>query len=245
MEFSILDSKLFTSVFENMKQFSEQTKMKINSDGIHLQSLDDANVSIIDIKFNKNYFTDYNIREEKIYDFSLNEICKILKICSKSRVIHFIFNTNVLTISSHNSDCDITKKFEINSIITKDTFLNLENLRSNDLYNIDLDSRNLQTIFNELFIFSDDICIELQQNKLRFYTINDTINTEYIIVLPENNNTINPSKYSLNYLSKYKFSSIFENITMKLNSNSPLLLINKNEYIECHFILSPKIMDIE
>jgi len=53
MEFSILDSKLFTSVFENMKQFSEQTKMKINSDGIHLQSLDDANVSIIDIKINK------------------------------------------------------------------------------------------------------------------------------------------------------------------------------------------------
>tara|TARA_B110001452_G_scaffold147612_1_gene122893 strand:- start:1904 stop:2641 length:738 start_codon:yes stop_codon:yes gene_type:complete len=245
MEFSILDSKLFTSVFENMKQFSEQTKMKINSDGIHLQSLDDANVSIIDIQFNKNYFTDYNIQEEIIYDFSLNELCKILKICSKSRIMHFMFNANILTISSHNIDCDITKKFEINSIITKDTFLNLENLRSTNLYNINLDSKNLQNIFNELFIFSDDICIELQKNKLKFYTINDTINTDYIINLPENNNTINPSKYSLNYLSKYKFSSIFEDITMKFNSNSPLLLVNKNEYIECHFILSPKIIDID
>ena len=139
------------------------------------------------------------------------------------------------------------KTFEINSIVTKDNFLNLENLRSTDLYIFDLDSKNLQTIFNELFIFSDDVCIEIQQ-KLKFYTTNDTINTKYTINLTDtdnqNNNSSSLSKYSLNYLSKYKLLSSFENTTLKFNSNSPLLLVNKNEYIESHFILSPKIMDI-
>ena len=247
MEFSIIDSKLFTSVFDNMKQFSEQTKIKIHPNGLHIQSVDDANVSIIDIHFYKSYFIEYNITYEKIFDFSLVDICKILKICSKSRLIHFLFDNNTLKISSTSNEDDVKKTFEINSIVTKDNFLNLENLRSNNLNTIDLDSKNLQTIFNELFIFSDDVCIELQQ-KLKLYTTNDTINTKYIINITENNNHNNNSnslsKYSLNYLSKYKLLSSFENTTLKFNSDSPLLLINKNDHIESHFILSPKVMDI-
>jgi len=248
MEFSIIDSKLFTSVFDNMKQFSDQTKIKIHPNGLHIQSIDDANVSIIDIHFHKNYFAEYNITNEQIFDFPLTDICKILKICTKSRLIHFIFDTNILKISATTSEQDIKKIFEINSIVTKDSFLNLQNLRSSNLHNIDLDSKNLQNIFNELFIFSDDVCIELQQH-LKFYTTNETINTKYIINLNENENqtenTTSLSKYSLNYLSKYKLCSSFENTNLKFNSNSPLLLINKNEYIESHFILSPKVMDME
>lgn len=247
MEFSIIESRLFIAVFDNMKQFSEQTKIKIHPNGLHIQSIDDANVSIIDIHFKKEYFTDYNITKESIYDFSLTDICKILKICAKSRLIHFIFDINILKISAITNEQDTKKIFEINSIITKDTFLNLQNLCSTNFYIINLDSKNLQTIFNELFIFSDDVCIELQQQNLKFYTTNDTINTKYILQLneKENNNNTSLSKYSLNYLSKYKLCSSFENTTLKFNSNTPLLLINKNEYIESHFILSPKIMDID
>lgn len=244
MEFSIIDSKLFTSVFDNMKQFSDQTKIKIHPNGLHIQSIDDANVSIIDIHLHKNYFTDYNITSEQIFDFVLSDISKILKICSKSRLIHFVFDNNILKISANTSEHDIKKIFEINSIVTKDSFLNLQNLRSSNLHNFDLDSKNLQNIFNELFIFSDDVCIELQQH-LKFYTTNDTINTQYILQHNENKNNTALSKYSLNYLSKYKLCSSFENTTLKFNSNSPLLLINKNEYIESHFILSPKVIDIE
>ena len=244
MEFSIIDSKLFTSVFDNMKQFSDQTKIKIHPNGLHIQSIDDANVSIIDIHLHKNYFTDYNITSEQIFDFVLSDISKILKICSKSRLIHFVFDNNILKISANTSEHDIKKIFEINSIVTKDSFLNLQNLRSSNLHNFDLDSKNLQNIFNELFIFSDDVCIELQQH-LKFYTTNDTINTQYILQHNENKNNTALSKYSLNYLSKYKLCSSFENTILKFNSNSPLLLINKNEYIESHFILSPKVIDIE
>jgi len=80
MEFSIIDNKLFTSVLDNMKNFSEQTKIKIHPNGLHLQSIDDANVSIIDIHLKKEYFIDYNITKDIIYDFSLTDICKILKI---------------------------------------------------------------------------------------------------------------------------------------------------------------------
>jgi hypothetical protein len=245
MHFSIINSKLFISVFDNMKHFSEQSKIKIHPNGLHLQSIDDANVSIIDIHFKKEYFEDYNVNKEQIYDFNLTDICKILKICSKSRIIHLLFDNTTLKISATCSENDIKKNFEINSIITKDTFLDLQKLRSTNLNNITIDSKNLQNIFNELFIFSDDACIELKDKSILFYTTNDTICTKYDITIDKITNTTILSKYSLNYLSKFKLCSLFENTELKFNSNTPLILTNKNEFIESNFILSPKIMDID
>lgn len=243
MELTFSDNKLFTTIFDNIKQYSDNIKMKLSSHGIHLQSIDDANVSIIDIHLNKTYFTDFNIIEELIYDFSITDICKILKICSKSRQIQFIFDNTILKIIASSSEQDIKKIFEINSIITQDTFLKLENLSSANFQQFNLDSKNLLSIFTELSQFSEDICIELNSNKLKFYTTNDTINTKYIINQDNIDNTF-ISKYSLNYLSKYKFISLFDNTTFKINTNNPLLILNKNEFIESTFILSPKIMDI-
>ena len=245
MHVSIINSKLFISVFDNMKHFSEQSKIKIHPNGLHLQSIDDANVSIIDIHFKKEYFEDYNVNKEQIYDFNLTDICKILKICSKSRIIHLLFDNTTLKISATCSENDIKKNFEINSIITKDTFLDLQKLRSTNLNNITIDSKNLQNIFNELFIFSDDACIELKDKSILFYTTNDTISTKYDITIDKITNTTILSKYSLNYLSKFKLCSLFENTELKFNSNTPLILTNKNEFIESNFILSPKIMDID
>ena len=245
MHFSIINSKLFISVFDNMKHFSEQSKIKIHPNGLHLQSIDDANVSIIDIHFKKEYFEDYNVNKEQIYDFNLTDICKILKICSKSRIIHSLFDNTTLKISAICNENDIKKNFEINSIITKDTFLDLQKLRSTNLNNITIDSKNLQNIFNELFIFSDDACIELKDKSILFYTTNDTISTKYDITIDKITNTTILSKYSLNYLSKFKLCSLFENTELKFNSNTPLILTNKNEFIESNFILSPKIMDID
>ena len=59
----------------------------------------------------------------------------------------------------------------------------MQKLRSTNLNNITIDSKNLQNIFNELFIFSDDACIELKDKSILFYTTNDTISTKYDITI--------------------------------------------------------------
>lgn len=243
MEFSLIDKNLFITIFDIFKQFSDNIKLKLNSDTLHIQSVDDANVSIIDIKISKTYFNTYKITNNIIYDFSITEICKILKICGKSKLIQFYFNDTILKIIA--TENDIKKVFEINSIITKDDFIKIENLRYIDLHNININSKHLYSIFSELFIFSDDICINYELDKLDFYTNNDNINTKYTIITKNTNiNDTILSKYSLNYLSKYKLISHFEETIMKIDSNSPIIIHNKNEHITCNFILSPKIIDI-
>ena len=246
MEFSLIDKTLFITIFDIFKQFSDNIKLKLNSNTLHIQSVDDANVSIIDIKLSKTYFNTYKITKEIIYDFSITDICKILKICAKSRLMQFYFNDTILKIVATENENDIKKVFEINSIITKDDFIKIENLRSINLYDINMNSKHLYSIFSELFIFSDDVCINYELDKLDFYTNNDNINTKYTITTRDTSNTndIILSKYSLNYLSKYKLISHFEETSMKIESNSPIILHNKNEHISCNFILSPKIIDI-
>ena len=89
MEFSIVQPKLFINIFDTIKQFSSNVKMYINED-LHIQTVDDANISIIDIKLNKSYFDIFKCEKPVTFDFSLDDLCKILKICRNSRVIHFL-----------------------------------------------------------------------------------------------------------------------------------------------------------
>lgn len=244
MEFSLIEKSLFISLFDIIKQFTDNIKLKLNHDVLHIQSVDDANISIIDIKLKKTYFNTYNITKEITYDFSIGEICKILKICSKSRLLEFSFNDTILKITTCTDD-DIRKTFEVNSIITKDTFINIENLRSINLENIILSSKNLFNIFTELFIFSDDMCIshEKEKNILEFYTTGDNINTKYSINTKTTIKQDILSKYSLNYLAKYKLMNYFEETIIKIDSNSPIIIHNTNPDITTNFILSPKIID--
>ena len=51
------------------------------------------------------------------------------------------------------------------------------------------------------------------------------------------------SKYSLNYLAKYKLLNVFDNSTLKFSSDNPILIINENDNIKTNFVLSPKIID--
>ena len=46
------------------------------------------NIAVIDIKLNYNHFDSYECNEEVIIDFDLKDICKILKICKKSKIIN-------------------------------------------------------------------------------------------------------------------------------------------------------------
>ena len=71
MEFSLIEKALFISLFDITKQFTDNIKLKLNRDVLHIQSVDDANISIIDIKLKKTYFNTYNITKEITYDLIL------------------------------------------------------------------------------------------------------------------------------------------------------------------------------
>jgi len=239
MEFTLSDVKLFNTIFDNIKQYSDTVKFEINNEGLHIQSIDTANTCILDFKIIKNYFNSFKIDKSYILDFDITDITKIFKVINKTNLILFTLqDDNILKIISESSENNIKKIFKINSISTNSEFLNLDTLVINNDFRTE--SKQLLTIFTDLFMFSDDITLLINSFGFQFIVNNDNIKSKYCIDSIKYHSEINTS-FSLKYLSKFKLLSLFETVNIKLDNNTPILFNLNDDNISINFILSPKI----
>lgn len=243
MEFSLSTINLFCDIFDIYKNYCQNIKMYLSNNGIHLQSSDTANISIIDIKLNYNYFDTYLCNIEKTIDFNLEDICKILKICKKSKsTTHFNLEDNIFKITTVSNN--IKKTFKINSIYTTtQDLIDINLLEVNNIFEIN--SELLKSIFDDFILFSSEITIKLNNSNLYFYTNNDNIDTVYHYKTP--NLTLEDSQYesvfSLDYLHKFKLIKCFDTCNLKFTQNSPIFLSSpENRDMQINFILAPKII---
>ena len=154
MKFSISNIDLFNNIFDICKQYSENIKIYISARGLHIQTSDDANIAIIDIKLNTSYFDTFVCEEEATIDFCLKDICKILKICKKSKsVTHFILNDNILKIIVLVDN--IKKTFKVNSIYTNYDLIDINTININNSFTID--SKILKSVFDDFILFLERV----------------------------------------------------------------------------------------
>lgn len=246
MKFSISNIELFNTIFDICKQYTDNIKIYVSNTGLHLQTSDDANISIIDIKLNSSYFDTYECDNCFTIDFDLKDICKILKICKKSKSIaHFKLNDNILTIIVVIDN--IKKTFKINSIYTNYDLIDINSISIDNRFEIE--SKILRSVFDDFILFSNEITIKLDNTDLYFYSQDTSIDTIYHYdTLGINNTIVNDNimeaTFSLDYLHKFKLFSIdkINTInTVKFDNNKPLFLsIENNRDIEINFILAPK-----
>ena len=243
MKFTLSCISLFTNIFDIYKSYSDTIKIYISNEGLHLQSSDNANISIIDIKLNYTYFDTYECVDKFTIDFDLNDICKILKICKKSKSItYFILEDNICKITTLSNN--IKKTFKINSIYsTTEHLLDINQLSINNSF--DMDSELLKSIFDDFILFSNEISIKLNKSDLYFYTNNDNIDTIYHydtnIEISDIEEYI--STFALEYLHKFKLIKCFDKCTIKFSKNTPIFLSSpENRDMQFNFILAPKII---
>jgi hypothetical protein len=243
MKFSISNIDLFNNIFDICKQYSENIKIYISARGLHIQTSDDANIAIIDIKLNTSYFDTFVCEEEATIDFCLKDICKILKICKKSKsVTHFILNDNILKIIVLVDN--IKKTFKVNSIYTNYDLIDINTININNSFTID--SKILKSVFDDFILFSNDITIKINNSDLYFYSNDCSTDIKYHYNTQSTNNTITndiciESSFSLDYLHKFKLCSYFDINVIKLDNNTPIFLsIETNRDLEINFILAPK-----
>ena len=239
MEFSLTDIKILSSIFDNIKQYSDIFKLQINNDGLHIQSIDNANICILDFIINKNYFNSFNT--DKIYnlDFDINDITKIFKVIQKTRLVSFsIYDDCNLKINIEPLDNSIKKIFKLTSLSSNIDFLNIQNIHFTNNFNIN--SKHLFSIFTELNVFADDVNIIINSAGLQFIINNDNIKSKFYIDNIKTEDQIE-SYFSLKYLSKFKLISLFDNINFKLDNDKPILLNINEEHFNINFILSPKL----
>lgn len=239
MNFSLTDIKILSSVFDNIKQYSDTFKLQITNENLHIQSIDNANICIVDFVINKDYFNSFNIDKTYNLDFDIIDITKIFKVIHKTRLVTFsIYDECNLKINIEPLDDSIKKIFKINSLSSNVDFLNLDSLIFNN--NFIINSKQLSSIFNELNVFADDINIIINNLGLQFVVNNDNIKSKFYIENIKCEEEIE-SYFSLKYLAKFKLISLFDNVNLKLDNDKPILLNINDKHFDINFILSPKL----
>ena len=240
MEFSLTDPSLFIHIFDIYKQYSDNIKMYFNKNGIHLQTKDDANISILDIKLNHCYFDNYKCTTESTIDFDLKDMCKVLKICKKSK-LNLLLESNILKIITFSNN--IKKVFKLNSIYTNYDLINIDSIVINNSF--ELDSSILKSVFDDFILFSNEITIKINNSDMYFYSNDTNIDTKYYYNTQSTNHTIEnnitlESTFSLDYLQKFKLIHYFKTTNIKINNDTPIFLSINNRDLEINFILAPK-----
>tara|TARA_B100001175_G_scaffold285027_1_gene265825 strand:- start:524 stop:1252 length:729 start_codon:yes stop_codon:yes gene_type:complete len=239
MYFTTSKDTIFHTLFNTLQDIDyESFIFKITPENIHIQSTDVAKISILDMIIDKAYFTDYNVKESCTIDIDINIINKICKVFNKKYDIKFTIKENYLYIESiRNTINDTIKKFRINAnYINDDDFIDISKIEYNKSYLID--SKVLVNIFSEIFIFSDDINLTINEKNMCFSANHDLGDIQYYLDNIKNDNEVNCS-FKLKYLVKFKLNQLFENIKLKIENDKPILLDLEKDNIKIKYMIAP------
>jgi proliferating cell nuclear antigen PCNA len=94
--------ELFTSVFQNIRPFTDHVSIAFSSTGVYLQTMDAARVSIIELNIPNTWFDKYEFSKagDIVLGISVNIFFKILNAREKTQTIQIIYNNDEKTGSN-------------------------------------------------------------------------------------------------------------------------------------------------
>jgi len=239
---------LFKKILETIKNYSNIINIKFTKNNLELQIIDDIKINIINIILKIDYFEKFNIDFEILITLNINDLNKIFKMLNKTNIITLNLkkNNNILNIYSDYNE-NIKKIFKITLLDTNYEWINISNLNINNSLLINLESKFLYNIFNELNVFSNDLIIKKTNNEILNFIAEDKINnlySEYKIKILNNIHNINLI-ISLSYLTNFKLLNNFKYSELYLSNDNPLYIKLNDDIINIDYIQAPKINDIE
>jgi proliferating cell nuclear antigen len=259
MKIIITDKKkreYFVSLFQVLKNCSSIINITIGFDEFYIQGMDKSHICLFDVKINKKWFNQFDIKEE-------------IKISFDSNVFHSIISTkndnqDLIIMMEENANPDIVhiifssqeaKKGEF-----KKTFkMNLIDYDYQEMaipvvdYDAEfsLSSKQITDMFNQLSNFGNDILIQCSEDDIRL-TTNGT-NGEMRVDIPIDDLTsysIVESQvvslcYSLLYINKMCITNKLSNeIDFSLSNDCPMKInYNLGDDSSLIFFIAPKLND--
>jgi proliferating cell nuclear antigen PCNA len=178
MKIQISDKKkkdVFVSLFQVLKNCSTLISVTFETELAHIQGMDKSHVCLFDVKLNKKWFSNYDIKEST-------------KICFDSNVFHSIIGMKsenqdlVITMDNDNQDI-LYINFEPQTITHKGDFkksfkmplaeyeyeeMNLPNVEYDAEFS--LSSKQISDMFSQLSNFGSDIIIKCSENDISLTT---------------------------------------------------------------------------
>uniref|UniRef100_A0A6C0IVC8 Proliferating cell nuclear antigen PCNA N-terminal domain-containing protein n=1 Tax=viral metagenome TaxID=1070528 RepID=A0A6C0IVC8_9ZZZZ len=258
--------------FKCIEDITDTLNINVNTDGIHINSMDQSHVSYIDGFLDKDDFDEYNVEKDVIVGLNLKSFCKILNAYDKDDCIILDMDKSEDKISITFENENRKSQFELKLLLIEQDDLKIDSMDYDQ--EIDISFNRLETICNEMDI--------IETETIKFYINKDSKDIKLYgeghlgilnLLLKENNENKERlmmkkkgNKLVINKKLDYKLYPIKKSFDiefnlkkiksiLKLNAISNSILINLSEdyptKLECqieensylHYYIAPKIIE--
>jgi len=261
MEFQILPTSLkpdiFTSIFQNVRSFTEHISIIFRQNGVYFQTMDSARVSIIEVNLPSGWFDTYTFKNENngdiVLGISSNILFKILNAREKQQRIHVVYDSDdVLQIHFTSEDKTVfDKHFHCPLLDLESETLNIPDI--DYAAEFTLPSAVFSTLINQLKNFGDSLEMDCSESRIGLTATSLESGTMSVEVPIDDLNSfaINEGeelKMSFSLASLHhicSFNKVTKEIMIRLCDNYPLSIVfpitEEGAYLRIY--LAPKISD--
>ena len=245
-------AELFTSIFQNIKIFTEHVSILCKSTGIYLQTMDSSRVSIIELSLPSTWFDGYAYTVDISIGISSNILYKILNAREKSQNIQIVYENGADdTLSIHftsEEKNNFDKHFEVPLIDLEVEYMAIPPIEY--VAEFTIPSTTFSGLINQLKMFGESMDISCCEEKIVLFSnsldsgkMSVEMNIDDLTSFAINEGEELNMSFSLNYLHNIcSFNKLSKEMEIKLCNNFPLSIIyDLSDEGFMKFYLAPKI----
>lgn len=245
----------FTSLFQNLKLFTDIVNIDCNEDRIYIQTLDSCKISLLEVIIPKSWFCVYSCPVPVTLGIHTNIFHKILSSRDKAQTMHMYYDSieqDKLYIDMESPMKTVfDRKFEIPLIELESEIMNITAIEYQA--DISLPSVNFAQLINQLRGFGETLQFVCNENKIEM--ISKSVEQGKMSVIVEiddlSSYAIEEGKeidvsFSLKCLHNLcSFSKTYKDVEIKMHSESPLYVSYSDGQLNINIYLAPQMSSDE
>ena len=254
MKLEIVDTEktaIFCHIFKCLKDVVDIVTLDFKEEGLYFQAMDSAHICLCELMLCSEWFDIYKVDKNEVVTIPTIGIYQVLHCFKDNQSIHMEYIKDILNIEFIGENM-MEKSFTLTTMECDSELLDIPDV--NYSVDIEIKSDELNTIIQELTIFSDEINFICKDDWLKLVsngeigTMNVAINDDHIISYASEENLDLIRKFSTKYFKHAcSFYKISENINLHLEADVPIKIAYyiENEESYFKFYIAPKIDDDE
>jgi len=244
---------VFNKIVKLLKNFSEHLHTYVKHDGLNIQGMDSAQVTLFHMVLSNSWFDEYELEEgdKELININLRMLEKVLSSfdMNDGDECVFYYRDDILIVTHKTPKRK--SEFTVPFINVDQDWLEVPESAEWDV-EMKFKSAELSSLLKKMSMFSDDIKIECSDDKIRFDVIGEegTANIELTLDNVEGYSIVEgeiiSTKYSLKFLTKcLEMSSSYDTVSVEMSKELPLRIhwdLENNSYLR--FYIASK-MELE
>jgi proliferating cell nuclear antigen len=262
MNFTIADhekAELFTSIFKDIKSFTNEFNIAFEPERMYIQSMDSSNVLLFEIVLPRSWFTTYVLKEGSVTIGMCSVILhRILKSREKNQSIAMEYDSDdcLSVLFESRVKGEFVKQFNVPLMDISSDIFNIPSMENN--VEILMDSSLFEKLIGQLKEFSDTLELECNEETMVWTAKNSDTEKMSVIIKNEDLESFSIDEgltvkhsFSLKYLQNIcKYSKISKFVKINIILEHPIQIIyplslGEDAVEQIIFYLAPKITDDE